>query len=286
MFKIVSKHRTALNRQVREAVRIRRRGGAEGGVLNSKSEFNRSHIPRMIVEVEEDDKKARRLELEQADKEEIERILENMDLTWEERKSRARELAEKKRRRLSDIVEEGAKPKKRRKKMKYTMVDDTWGEEEHETQGEPRGKHVGGGEESKSNECDLVTGGARKKQRLSQLTPSLITEYFPKIKRMENCGAFGEEDWFDTWASEYRGMGGEEHTGSTTETGGRDAQLPSVENAPGIDGDSCNVTTGSSTVGNGAVEREDPGRQGAEVTSTDRTSTIEVQAALIGNIRQ
>ena len=38
MFKVVSVHRTALNRQVREAVRIMRRGGLDGGVLNSKAE--------------------------------------------------------------------------------------------------------------------------------------------------------------------------------------------------------------------------------------------------------
>ena len=87
MFKIVSKHRTALNRQVREAVRIRRRGGADGGVLNSKSEFNRSHIPRLVVEVEEEEKKTRRLEQEQADREELNKILQDMDLSWEERKS-------------------------------------------------------------------------------------------------------------------------------------------------------------------------------------------------------
>ena len=42
-FKVVSLHRTALNRQIREAVRIRRRGGA-GSILNSKAEFNRCHI--------------------------------------------------------------------------------------------------------------------------------------------------------------------------------------------------------------------------------------------------
>ena len=43
LFKIVSTHRTALNRQIREAVRIRRRGGA-GMILNSKAEFNRREI--------------------------------------------------------------------------------------------------------------------------------------------------------------------------------------------------------------------------------------------------
>ena len=41
----VSFHKTALDRQVSEAVRIKRRGG-EGRVLNSKAEFNRSLHPK------------------------------------------------------------------------------------------------------------------------------------------------------------------------------------------------------------------------------------------------
>ena len=46
MNRVVSQHRTALARQVSEAVRIGRRGGA-GAVLNSKAEYNRCHIPRL-----------------------------------------------------------------------------------------------------------------------------------------------------------------------------------------------------------------------------------------------
>ena len=38
-FRAVSYHRTALGRQIREAVRIRRRGG-ENGILNSKSSID------------------------------------------------------------------------------------------------------------------------------------------------------------------------------------------------------------------------------------------------------
>ena len=52
MFKLVSSHKTALNRQVKEAVRIRRRGG-ENNILNSRAEFNRCHIPRLVVEEED-----------------------------------------------------------------------------------------------------------------------------------------------------------------------------------------------------------------------------------------
>ena len=51
IFKLVSYHRSSLNRQVREAVRIRRWG--EGVVLNSKSEFNRCKLGRLTLEEEE-----------------------------------------------------------------------------------------------------------------------------------------------------------------------------------------------------------------------------------------
>ena len=58
-FKMVSSHRSALSRQVREAVRIRRRGG-ENMILNSRSEFNRCHIPRLTIQEEDmEDRKVR-----------------------------------------------------------------------------------------------------------------------------------------------------------------------------------------------------------------------------------
>ena len=47
--KVIRFYKTALARQVAEAVRIRRRGG-EGAILNSRGEFNRSHIPRLKIE--------------------------------------------------------------------------------------------------------------------------------------------------------------------------------------------------------------------------------------------
>ena len=47
--RVVSSSRTALERQTREAVRIRRRGG-EGAILNSKAEYSRSYIPRLHLE--------------------------------------------------------------------------------------------------------------------------------------------------------------------------------------------------------------------------------------------
>ena len=49
IFKVVGKYRSALSRQVGEAVKIRRRGG-EGSLLNSKGEFNRCKITRLTLE--------------------------------------------------------------------------------------------------------------------------------------------------------------------------------------------------------------------------------------------
>ena len=46
IMRVVGRAKTALERQTREAVRIRRRGG-EGVILNSKAEFNRCFIPRI-----------------------------------------------------------------------------------------------------------------------------------------------------------------------------------------------------------------------------------------------
>ena len=65
VMRVVGSKRTALIRQISEAVRIRRRG-EEGRILNSRSEFNRSHIPRLQVEEEEKIKK-REEEIEKED---------------------------------------------------------------------------------------------------------------------------------------------------------------------------------------------------------------------------
>ena len=50
--KVKGFYKTALARQVSEAVHIRRRGG-EGAILNSRGEFSRCYIPRLQVVEEE-----------------------------------------------------------------------------------------------------------------------------------------------------------------------------------------------------------------------------------------
>ena len=62
--KTVRLFKTTLSRQIGEAVRIMKRGGA-GAILNSKSEFDRCKFPRMILE-DQDEEESNSME-EQAD---------------------------------------------------------------------------------------------------------------------------------------------------------------------------------------------------------------------------
>ena len=84
VFKVISYHKTPLNRQIKEAIIIRRRGGTPE-ILNSHSEFNRCHIPRLVVEVEEEGIRKARERKEEEEIKELIRSLESEELTWEER---------------------------------------------------------------------------------------------------------------------------------------------------------------------------------------------------------
>ena len=55
--KVVGSFKDALSRQLSEAVRIDLRGG---GVLNSKTEYSRCRVPRLVVDMEEWKKKKKR----------------------------------------------------------------------------------------------------------------------------------------------------------------------------------------------------------------------------------
>ena len=139
VMRVVSHHRSALERQVSEAVRIRRRGGA-GAVLNSKSEFNRCHIPRLRLEDEEETKRReeqlRREELEkeqQLDKEQGAWELARTKVRDEERRNQlgaggvnhpvGRRGAASKR-----LQEQGAQtPGRRKRARKYELIGEDWG---------------------------------------------------------------------------------------------------------------------------------------------------------------
>ena len=129
LFKVLSTHKTALNRQIKEAVRIRRRGGA-GNILNSKSEYNRCHIPRLVVDKEDEEKRKQRLVMEKEKREEMKLTLDVMDKEWLEQKTRSREQGLcGKRERVPDVFEEEQRPKRARK-TKFKLLEDDWGEED------------------------------------------------------------------------------------------------------------------------------------------------------------
>ena len=89
VFKLISSHKTALSRQIKEAVRIRRRGGANN-ILNSKGEYNRCHIPRLVVEEEDPQCKEQRLLREEQEAEELTRSLEQDDMSWRRERGKRR----------------------------------------------------------------------------------------------------------------------------------------------------------------------------------------------------
>ena len=125
MMRVVSFHTSALSRQTAEAVRIGRRGG-EGAVLNSRSEYNRSFIPRLKLMEEDELKEMERMEEELA--KEVGEELENKDTQWERTKAASR--IAKGRATTTKYGKRGnpAAPEPRRaKRRKYTLLSG-WGE--------------------------------------------------------------------------------------------------------------------------------------------------------------
>ena len=134
--KVVRSFETALSMHVGEAVRIRRRGG-DGNILNSKAEYNRSRIPRLIVDQQADK------DIKQMEEEELWKRWEQLEeelREWSQIKyyAREQELREKKRQ-LSRIEgrikaykreQEGAQgPKEgKRRKLIHAKIEKDWGE--------------------------------------------------------------------------------------------------------------------------------------------------------------
>ena len=132
VLRAVSFFKTALERQVGEAVRIRRRGG-EGAVLNSKSEFDRCRIPRLVVE-EQDLEKNSEMELQR--EQEIAEHLDKEQRDWERNKTRERaneHLAKMSRpghKSLKRTNNDGATRLEDKKRRKYELVSEDWGEQD------------------------------------------------------------------------------------------------------------------------------------------------------------
>ena len=114
-----------------EAVRIGIRGGARR-ILNSKSEYDRCKIPRLVVKEQEEDK------LEEKELEKAKRGLEEQAKRWstskykEKREQVMRSWKEDERSRGDTMKkQEGAgfqegNRKKKRKKYKHTFMEQAW----------------------------------------------------------------------------------------------------------------------------------------------------------------
>ena len=89
--RVVDHFKTALSRQIAEAVRIRRRGGT-GSILNSKAEFDSCRIPRLVVE-EQDTKKQE--EEEEMELKELVEFLDNQVEDWGKQKIAVREQVDR-----------------------------------------------------------------------------------------------------------------------------------------------------------------------------------------------
>ena len=111
---------SALERQVAEAVRIQRRGG-EAAVLNSKAEFNRCSIPRLVVEKVEEESMSKMVEEE---RKKTEDDLLATQLAWESDK-----LATRKEERTKIAKKHTEKESKSEKRRVYSLIEEDWGEE-------------------------------------------------------------------------------------------------------------------------------------------------------------
>ena len=116
-FKIVSSFKDPLTRQLSEAIRIERRGDS---ILNSKAEFNRCRIPRLVIDLEA--WKSKKQELDPASREG-----ETMSSQQEEEDPLVTQaedsLMERENVKRKQDVPEGRKPKRR----KFDLLED-WGE--------------------------------------------------------------------------------------------------------------------------------------------------------------
>ena len=133
VMRAVAFHRSALTRQVGEAVRIGRRGGA-GMILNSKSEYDRCRIPRLVLEEQEEDK------LEEQELETTKKNLEEQAKKWSTEKYNEKREQDLRSWRLNgdnpgstmrnkreQDFQDGTRRKKRRK---YKLMEQDWGTRE------------------------------------------------------------------------------------------------------------------------------------------------------------
>ena len=153
--------KSALTRQIAEAVRIRRRGGA-GSILNSKAEFDRCRIPRLVVE-EQDLEEMKRME--EQDENEQEKQLEEQATAWSKSKlNKKKEESRNKYRNREQTQNKKREPEpqgaKKTKKRRFGLLPEQWGAEnpdellESNPHQDPTLQWELGAPEQESSECE------------------------------------------------------------------------------------------------------------------------------------
>ena len=150
---------------------IRRRGGAEV-VLNSQTEYNRCHIPRLRVEEEEETSKRKAQDMEEM--EQIERELEREQMSWETGKTKDRDkerqeivwrssdIRERRKGSNKKRREQTMEPERKGKRRKYCLLGEDWGTAPN---------HSREGEETHSVERE-EKGGAAEEGAVAISTPT------------------------------------------------------------------------------------------------------------------
>ena len=134
VMRAVKYHRTALYRQLGEAVRIRRRGG-QGSILNSKAEYDRCYIPRLIVEEKDtreqelmEEQESLKSKEQQEEEEEQWSNVKLMSRNHQDRIESSKIGASKKSSSKKREQEQGKIP--RSKKLKHEVLGEQWGWEQ------------------------------------------------------------------------------------------------------------------------------------------------------------
>ena len=129
IMRVVKFSKTALSRQIGEAVRISRRGGA-GRILNSKSEYNRCKIPRLVIEEVDEEQQE---EEEARELQNIMELLRRQEEEWGSHMTMLREQEIRETRSKLERIEEKIGSRKRekeqkkgatRKKLKYDVEEE------------------------------------------------------------------------------------------------------------------------------------------------------------------
>ena len=160
-FKVLGNFRTALSRQIAEAIRIRRRGTV---VLNSKGEYDRCRIHRLTIGNEENlPTGITTTETEGNTREDVagEQFLmgkrKNMD-----RRNHPEVITSKSVKRGNTSAEEGIKTGRPSKKRKFVLIGETWGKGGMEDQGLNRKR--GPGPLPSNSEGNTTIGSGRVPQ--------------------------------------------------------------------------------------------------------------------------